>query len=137
MNAIAELIAPASKQQHDFQVRHIVIKDVAIELEFSMEKPHHLVPGPLLFGALPDRRLRLKKPIPVELSESDGSIIAQCQDLNEFGQGSTASHALDDFGRTITELFLSLEAQKDQLGSDLQNLRSRLAEYLAEDSAVA
>jgi len=131
MTALAELSVPGTKQVEDSQVRHIATSNCVSEIQFRMEKPVPLVPGNILFGAISDRRLYLKKPIPLDLSESEGGVImALCTDLNEFGQGNVASDALDDFGKTICELFFHLEDQKSRLSQDLGILRNQLAEYL-------
>lgn len=136
MTPLAELTVPGTKQVEDSQVRHISTPNYVNEIQFRMEKPVPLVPGDVLFGAISDRRLYLKKPIPLALSESEaGVVIALCADLDEFGQGKVASEALDDFGRTICELFFSLEDQKSRLSQDLETLRKRVADYLELRSA--
>jgi hypothetical protein len=130
MTAIAELIATGTKHADDSQLRHIATHGRIHQIDFRMEKPAVLVPSKILFGAIQDRRLCLKKPIPVELSESLGVITAHCGDLDEFGQGSVVSEALEDFGKTICEMFFALQDREHQLSLDLITLQKRLAEYI-------
>ena len=72
-----------------------------------------LTPGPsilpckILFGARPDRRLRFKQPLEVELFAGQGSVVACAESIGEFGHGDSMGEALDDLRKTLTELYLS------------------------------
>jgi hypothetical protein len=87
-------------------------------------------PRIIQLGALPNKRLRFIRPIPVELSRSGESVIASVAEFEEFGQGATSSDALDDLGHSLAELFLSLQQEENRLGPDLTRLLEILRSYL-------
>ena len=92
-------------------------------LEFSF-------PVEILFGAMIDRRLRIKNPIPITLSREEDVVVASSSELEEFGYGNDISEALDDFAKTLAELYLSLEENEDRLGDDLKQQFSRLSGFI-------
>lgn len=87
-------------------------------------------PSKILFGASVAPLLRVRLPIPLEISTEGDSVVAYCEDLQEFGYGSNLSEALDDFGKTLRELFFSLEERKENLSEDLRRVRAKLSNYL-------
>jgi hypothetical protein len=87
-------------------------------------------PKKILFGVIAHPRLRIKRPIRLEVSRKKGTVVAHCTDLNEFGCGVSMSDALDDFSKGIAELFFSLEQDSDRLGSDLAKLKEKLGRYV-------
>jgi hypothetical protein len=87
-------------------------------------------PRNIRLGLIPDARVRVVRPIPVELSRSDESVIAVVQDQEEFGQGATSSDAVTDLGFSLAELFLSLQQEEPRLGPDLAELLGKLRTYL-------
>ena len=100
-------------------VRQMLVED--LEFSFPME---------ILFGAIIDRRLRVKNPIPITLSKGEGVVVASSSELEEFGYGSDISDALDDFAKTLAELYFSLEENADRLGYDLKQQFSRLRRFI-------
>lgn len=84
----------------------------------------------LLFGAINDPRLRLKQPFPLTISRREGSVVVSSDDLEEFGYGPTLSDALEDFGKTICELYHSLEAEERRLSNHLKQTLATLRRYL-------
>lgn len=87
-------------------------------------------PSRILFGAINHPRLRMKTPIPVDISAEGESVVASCSELEEFGYGPSLSEALDDFGRTVCQLYFSLDSEGDRLNENLKEIRSRLSRYL-------
>lgn len=87
-------------------------------------------PQRVLFGAIRDPKVRIKNPIPVDISVEDGSVVAFSPLLREFGYGPSLSEALDDFGKTVCELYHSLESQESRLSEDLTNTLSNLRTYI-------
>ena len=91
-----------------------------------------LATGPieLAFGSLLDSRLRVIRPLPVRLSKQDDTCVVECDEIGQFGYGSEMTEALDDFGKTVAEMFFSLEDEfqagtlGDQLIQSLELLRS-------------
>jgi hypothetical protein len=86
--------------------------------------------NPVLFGATLDARLRLRKPFRVQIEKSEQGVAAYADEIGEFGYGVSIGDALHDLGKTIAELYFSLNADKDRLSADLEALRSRLDEYI-------
>jgi hypothetical protein len=87
-------------------------------------------PKKIKFGMLRDRRLRMLAPITVDLDRKKHAVVARWSEIQEFGYGANASEALDDFGKTIEELFLSLNERKDRLGEDLQNVWTIMSKHI-------
>jgi hypothetical protein len=87
-------------------------------------------PERLLFGALDDPELRLKRAIPLSLSVEESEIVVMWAEVDEFGHGSTMGEALDDLGHTLRELYRSLYAREAQLGPDLQSVKQILGKYI-------
>jgi hypothetical protein len=63
-------------------------------------------------------------------SRREGSVVVSSDDLEEFGYGSTLSDALDDFGKTVCELYHSLEAEEERLSNHLKQTLATLRRYL-------
>ena len=107
-------------------------------IENPLEPVHRMIvgdlgfsfPATILFGATIDRRLRVKNPIPITLSKEGDVVVASSSELEEFGYGNDISEALDDFARTLAELYLSLEENADRLGDDLKQQFSRLCTFI-------
>jgi hypothetical protein len=87
-------------------------------------------PKHLLFGAISDPKLRVLKPIPVEMSQRKGSYIARFHEADEFGAGATVSLALEDLGKTLSELFTRLTEQQESLGPDMKHLHAVLSRFI-------
>lgn len=84
------------------------------------------VPQSILLGHLRDGRLQVVSPIAVGLTTEGNHVIAEALELAEFGFGENLSEALADLQRAVAELYLSLEADHDRLGSDLKDVWARL-----------
>ena len=82
------------------------------------------------FGALTDPRLRLRKPIPLEVSEEEGHVVLSWEAASEFSCGATMGDALDDFSKTVSELYRELNDKNVRLGSDLERVRRLLDDYI-------
>jgi hypothetical protein len=101
---------------------------VQVELVISERAPDAR-PASLLFGALKEPTLRLRKPIPLDLSVEKDEVVLAWAEIDEFGYGSTMGAAADDFGRSLGELYRRLEESK-QLGPDLLNVKRILDQYI-------
>jgi hypothetical protein len=88
------------------------------------------MPSRILLGTLSAPGHRVVKAIPVNLSLEEGMVVASWRDADEFGTGASMSSALEDLGRTVAELYESLDADKDRLGPDLVRIRGLLHEYV-------
>lgn len=80
------------------------------------------VPSTVALGFLRDGRLRVREAIEVAILEADGQIVAEADELNEFGSGDNQSEAVIDLQHAIAELYFSLEEDKDRLGPGLQKV---------------
>lgn len=78
--------------------------------------PASATPTDMLIGSLPHPRLRLRAPIRVEIQREAGEVGVWSPDLEELGTGSHLTAALEDFQRSIVELYLTLSADHDRLG---------------------
>ncbi len=88
------------------------------------------LPEDILFGAVLDRRLRVKKPIPVTISKDESGVVVSSSELEDFGCGANISEALDDFAKTLAELYFSLKENADRLGDDLKQQFTRLRDFI-------
>lgn len=85
-----------------------------------------MVPSRILLGSLADRRLQVHIPLPVKLSTEGGHVIAEAEELDEFGFGTNPSEAIRDLQRALAELYFTLEQEQHRLGPDLQRVWGRL-----------
>jgi hypothetical protein len=84
----------------------------------------------VLFGALVHPKLRLRKPIPLEVTNEEGQVVLNWDEANEFACGETFGAALDDFGKTISDLYFELNSAGVRLGNELEKTRSILSQYI-------
>ena len=89
------------------------------------------MPRSVMLASVPDKRVRVIRPIKVELYRHGESVVASVPEFEEFGQGATSSEALDDLGHTLSELFLSLQHDESRLGSALKGTLATLRTYLS------
>jgi hypothetical protein len=87
-------------------------------------------PPKVLFAAQIDGRLKIGQPFDAKITIEDHTVTALVPDIEEFGCGSTLGEALYDLGKTIAELYFTLDAEKDRLSSDLQAVRGKLAAHI-------
>jgi hypothetical protein len=87
-------------------------------------------PDSVLFGALVNPKLRLRKAIPLEVSVEEGQVVLSWNETGEFACGSSMSEALDDFSKTLSELYTELNSPDVLLGTDLQRVRHILDDYI-------
>ena len=102
---------------------------VTVSLTFGASCPAR--PDSILFGALADPTLRLRKAIPLEVSATEESaVVVAWVEVDEFGCGETLGAALDDFGAALIELHHRLHDKAVQLGPDLENVKHVLDRYI-------
>lgn len=82
------------------------------------------------FGALRHPELRLRRPIHLEVSVEDESVVVTWAAADEFGYGDTMGDALEDFARTLPELYFRLHESGVRLSSDLDRVRRVLDDYI-------
>ena len=101
------------------------------EIDTETARPMRPVqPEAVLFGAISDPMIRVTSPIPLRISREGDTVAVFSPDLEEFGYGQTLSDALDDFAKTIRELYLSLSARREILSDHLQGVLEKLQQFL-------
>lgn len=88
-------------------------------------------PTNILLGTLSQPGFRVLKPIPVQIGSDGETVTAFWREADEFGTGDSVFDACEDLGRTVAELYLSLQADELILGPDLQRVWHLLKEYVA------
>ena len=89
-----------------------------------------LLPQTISYGAVPDRRFSFINPVQLVLSVEAEMVIAHSLALQVFGYGANVTEALDDFGKTLGELYLSLRKEKGRLSEALAQQLGLVEEYL-------
>jgi hypothetical protein len=116
----------------------IVVRFVRMELPRASEQgpsqPHTIQPGSrperILLGTLSDLGFRVVKPIEVLLETREDAVIASWQMVDEFGTGTSVSSAATDLGRTVAELYRTLQSDSTNLGPDLRRVWQQLQEFV-------
>jgi hypothetical protein len=87
------------------------------------------------FGGNLGPKLRLLQGIPV-LVEKDAfnHTIVWWEEAEEFGYGDSVDEAMDDFGRSVVELYFTLNGG-DRLGPGLTRIKSVVAQYIVPRTA--
>jgi hypothetical protein len=98
--------------------------------EITMVMSHTKVPADVDFGLMRDSRIVVLRPIPVSVQRDGDVYVATWEQAEEFGYGPTRSDALEDFGRTISQLFITLEREKETLGPHLLDTLDLLRAHL-------
>jgi hypothetical protein len=102
--------------------------ETSILREWRSARPDHL-----LLGTVGDDRLRVLKPIPLDVSVEDVHVVVSWTEVDEFGSGDTLSQAIDDFSASLLQLRDHL-LQAVSLGPDLQRVQSIVNEYVGPRS---
>ena len=100
----------------------IIVKPLDGSVSFEIKNR----PEKVLLGVLGDPQLRLRRPIPVDISVDAGTVVAASAELEEFGYGDSLSAALEDLGKTVAQLFLSLSKDESRLGGQLTDVLRRV-----------
>jgi len=87
-------------------------------------------PKSVLFAALVHPKLRLRKPIPLEVSVQEGHVVLSWDETDEFAYGANTGEALDDFAKTVSGLYFDLNDPNVRLGENLEKVRRVLNEYI-------
>lgn len=132
---ISEPGASETPTQPDFRVQ---LNQEGAPVTATIERIHQsadaapdAIPETFFFGGLYDPAVQLRRPIPVHTERTAEGVNVVWDEVSEFGNGNTFSEAVEDFGRTIFELYKSLLSDNVVLGGDLVNVRDTLAEYIA------
>lgn len=94
--------------------------------------PLSATPSRLILGNLNHPTLRLRHPLELLIEREDQWIVAAYPELDEFGYGAHLTEAVEDFRQSLIELYLTLKAEQDQLGPDLQKVWQRLHDLIEE-----
>jgi len=102
-----------------------------VTVKFSTETPSAR-PKSVLFAALAHPKLRLRKPIPLQVSVQEGHVVLNWDEADEFACGANTGEALDDFSKTLSGLYFDLNDPKIRLGENLEKVRRILDEYIEQ-----
>jgi hypothetical protein len=92
--------------------------------------PRSAIPQTVLFGGLHHPALRMRRAIPLRTETVEtGGVSVVWDEGNEFGFGDTFGAAMEDFARTISELFIEL-GEAPNLSQDLAAIRDKLSAYI-------
>jgi hypothetical protein len=127
-----EHTTPKSRElpRQDIERSHSDLKPANVLYASPLQSAPDARPNRLLFGALKDPGLRLRRPIPLDLTVEQGSVVLSWGEAEEFGSGQTMSDAVDDFGRALCELYHRLYERDVRLSIDLQKVKEVLAYYI-------
>jgi|SRR5579863_1427843 len=108
--------------------------EMPVATEQGQSQPLAIQPGSrpdrILLGTLSDFGFRVVKPIEVLLETREDAVIASWQEVEEFGTGLSVSSATTELGRTIAELYRTLQSDSGNLGPDLQRVWHLLQEFV-------
>jgi hypothetical protein len=102
--------------------------NLAVEILSADQLPNPR-PSRVLFAALRDPRLRMKQPIPLDVTLEEGHVVVNWAAIDEFGSGDNLSAAIDDFAYALRALYRYLSGV-EELGPDLANAKRVLSEYI-------
>lgn len=111
------------------QIQTIVVQTLPAWFVSPAEIPSPR-PATVQFAALRDPRLQMISPIPLEVSVEDSSVIVCWSETSEFGTGNTMGEAIDDFARSLRELYNTLFAPNVSLGSDLERVKHAIERHV-------
>jgi hypothetical protein len=89
-------------------------------------------PATLFLSSLHHPQLRLQMPLGLRIERENGHVMAWSDDLEEIGYGPTLGAAVEDFQRTVVELYESLHDAQDHLGPDMERLWRVLQLHIGE-----
>ncbi len=92
-------------------------------------------PAEFTLDGLEDDRLFVVEPVAVKSMTEAGQVVLEAPEINEFGYGDTLPEALADLQAAIAELYFTLDADKERLGSDLQAVHATLVRKLRRADA--
>jgi hypothetical protein len=84
----------------------------------------------VLFAPNIDGRLKITEPFVVTVQRHEGVVVAYVPEIEEFGYGSNSSEALQDLGKTLSELYFSLKENTDRLSADLRSVWLKLNAHI-------
>ena len=87
--------------------------------------------GALAIGTLGSPLVRPKKPIRLSVAREGSYFTARWEVIAEFGYGENLTDAIEDFQKTVLDLFERLEDDESRLGPDLAAILAVLREYLS------
>ncbi|MGD0779175.1 MAG: hypothetical protein ABR954_00090 [Dehalococcoidales bacterium] len=125
---VAKEQLPTAPLEDKAEIQHIL--DNLLTQIFKY--PHAEVHKEILVGTLRDGRLKINVPIRVKFAFENNKVIAEAEEVNEFGFGENMSEALADLQRAIAELFFTLEREQKRLGADLKKVWGILKEKITK-----
>lgn len=127
---IFEIGLPASNKAIEIAVQ---AEGVKLSVTLLDEIPSARPDKSIKFAGSLGPNLRLLRPIPLDVSfeENEGQVVLTWSETDDFSCGATTGEALEQFGRSIRELYDYLHASDVALGADLLRVRDVLDRYIA------
>ncbi len=117
---------PEAPLEDEAEVQHLMDELFA----HVLKTPNAETQTEILLGTVRDGRLKVHSPIIVKFKYENEQVIAEAEEIDEFGFGNNPAEALADLQRAIAELYFTLEKEKDRLGVDLQRVWNILQEKI-------
>ncbi len=120
-----------------------IVDPPAPYFSLSVGSPAQLLQWPIeiQFGGLLHERLCFIKPLIVKLYKDQNVFVAECIEIDQFGSGENMGEALDDLGRTLSEMYFYLSGSEKSgtLGDSLIQQFGALKTFVAlrQSSPVA
>ena len=89
-------------------------------------------PAKIRLGSLQSPVLKLRSPILLRVGREDGFVTVWSDDLEELGHGPHLTAALEDFQKTVAELYETLRDERDRLGPAMADRWERLQALVEE-----
>ena len=119
----------APPKDHVKKVQFMVPNSTKI-VSIEPQRPPRKPPSHIQFGMLHNRQLRMTRSIPLDIERKKDTVVASWAEIDEFGYGRNISEALDDFGKTVEELFLTLHERQASLSEDLVRIWLLLSQHI-------
>lgn len=117
-----------SRREFRSDIRSLSLEAVLLALEESRAPAERLT-----IASLRDGRLRVVEAIDIDVERADGTVTASIQEIDEYGQGASLAEAVEDLQRSLAELFLTLDEDRDALGPDLQRALAWLRQRIVRE----
>ncbi len=89
-------------------------------------------PGTLVLGSLRHPQLRLRSSLPLRVEREHDFVTVWNDALEELGYGPYLTVAVEDFQKTVVELYFSLRSDQSRLGPEMARLWQKLQERIEE-----
>jgi hypothetical protein len=108
----------------------VEVKGAKLSVTLLDERPTARPEKSILFAGNLGPNLRLLNAIPLEVTTEEGQVVLTWVETDDFACGCSTGEALENFGRSIRELYEHLHAHDIALGADLLRVRDIVDRYI-------